>query len=68
MGKVVARAEVVKIRSELKKSGKRVVFTNGCFDILHRGHIDYLTKAKALGDVLIVGMNDDNSVRRLKGS
>lgn len=68
MGKVVSRAELTTIRPELKKSGKRVVFTNGCFDILHRGHIDYLTKAKALGDVLVVGMNDDNSVRRLKGS
>ncbi|MBI3586423.1 MAG: D-glycero-beta-D-manno-heptose 1-phosphate adenylyltransferase [Ignavibacteriales bacterium] len=68
MGKVVSRADLVNIRSELKKEKRRVVFTNGCFDILHRGHIDYLTKAKALGDVLVVGINDDNSVRRLKGS
>lgn len=50
----------------LRQSGKRVVFTNGCFDILHRGHITYLSQAKELGDVLIVGLNSDESVRRLK--
>ncbi|MEZ5102045.1 MAG: D-glycero-beta-D-manno-heptose 1-phosphate adenylyltransferase [Thermoleophilia bacterium] len=47
--------------------GERVVFTNGCFDLLHRGHVSYLASAKALGDVLVVGLNDDESVRRLKG-
>ncbi|MBN1340620.1 MAG: D-glycero-beta-D-manno-heptose 1-phosphate adenylyltransferase [Bacteroidales bacterium] len=47
---------------------KKVVFTNGCFDLLHLGHIDYLTKAAELGDVLILGLNTDNSVRRLKGN
>jgi rfaE bifunctional protein nucleotidyltransferase chain/domain len=67
MGNVVARSELVKIRQELRQAGKRVVFTNGCFDILHRGHVDYLTKAKALGDILIVGLNSDDSVRQLKG-
>ena len=46
---------------------ERVVFTNGCFDILHRGHVSYLTRARALGDRLIVGINTDSSVRRLKG-
>ncbi|MHC1706949.1 MAG: D-glycero-beta-D-manno-heptose 1-phosphate adenylyltransferase [Bacteroidales bacterium] len=46
---------------------KKIVFTNGCFDILHLGHIDYLSKAAGLGDVLIVGLNSDNSVSRLKG-
>lgn len=51
----------------LKESGKIVVFTNGCFDILHRGHIDYLSKASALGDTLVIGLNSDASVRRLKG-
>lgn len=51
-----------------RQQGKRLVFTNGCFDILHRGHITYLNRAKALGDVLIVGLNSDDSVRRLKGS
>ena len=49
-------------------NGKRIVFTNGCFDLLHPGHIDYLDKAKQLGDVLIVGLNDDASIRRLKGA
>ncbi len=52
----------------LKSEGKRVVFTNGCFDILHIGHVKYLQEAKSYGDVLIVGVNSDNSVRRLKGS
>lgn len=46
---------------------KKVVFTNGCFDILHAGHVDYLQKAKQLGDYLIVGLNSDNSVKKLKG-
>ena len=51
----------------LRRQGRRIVFTNGCFDIIHRGHITYLNRAKALGDVLIVGVNSDASVRRLKG-
>ena len=67
MGRVVSREECAGIRAALKAEGKRVVFTNGCFDILHRGHVEYLSKARGLGDVLIVGMNDDGSVRRLKG-
>lgn len=46
---------------------KKVVFTNGCFDIIHRGHVEYLEKAKSLGDILIVGLNDDKSVNELKG-
>ena len=50
-----------------RKSGRTIVFTNGCFDILHAGHVRYLNAAKALGDVLIVGLNSDESVRRLKG-
>ncbi len=50
-----------------RQAGQRIVFTNGCFDILHRGHATYLQAAKALGDVLIVGINSDASVRRLKG-
>lgn len=49
-------------------SGKRVVFTNGCFDILHRGHVTYLNEARKLGDALIVGLNSDASVKRLKGA
>jgi len=50
-----------------KNEGKKIVFTNGCFDILHAGHIDYLEKAKNLGDVLIVGLNSDTSIKRIKG-
>ncbi|RUM43507.1 MAG: D-glycero-beta-D-manno-heptose 1-phosphate adenylyltransferase [Desulfurobacterium sp.] len=52
---------------DLKSQGKRIVFTNGCFDILHAGHVDYLEKAKSFGDILIVGMNSDDSIRRIKG-
>jgi D-beta-D-heptose 7-phosphate kinase/D-beta-D-heptose 1-phosphate adenosyltransferase len=67
MGEVLSRNDLAQVRRRLKAEGKRVVFTNGCFDILHRGHVDYLTKAKAQGDVLIVGLNTDSSVQRLKG-
>lgn len=67
MGKLVSLKELAHIRMDLKSSGKRVVFTNGCFDLLHRGHVDYLSNAKALGDVLIVGINSDESVKRIKG-
>jgi D-glycero-beta-D-manno-heptose 1-phosphate adenylyltransferase len=67
MGEVVARTGLLKIRERLKHEGKKIVFTNGVFDIVHRGHVEYLTKAKALGDVLLVGMNTDASVQRLKG-
>jgi D-beta-D-heptose 7-phosphate kinase/D-beta-D-heptose 1-phosphate adenosyltransferase len=67
MGKVVNLNELIIIRNDLRATNKKVVFTNGCFDILHKGHIDYLNKAKELGDVLIVGMNTDISVRQIKG-
>ncbi len=50
-----------------KEKGKKIVFTNGCFDILHAGHVDYLQKAKDLGDFLVVGLNSDDSIRRIKG-
>jgi rfaE bifunctional protein nucleotidyltransferase chain/domain len=53
--------------AQYRAEGKRIVFTNGCFDILHVGHVSYLNSAKALGDVLILGLNSDESVRRLKG-
>ena len=59
--------ELVEIRKNLKAENKTVVFTNGCFDIIHAGHVDYLTKSKALGDILIVGVNSDFSVRKIKG-
>ena len=67
--KVMANTEELGMcLSFLRGQGRRIVFTNGCFDILHRGHITYLSRAKALGDVLIVGINSDDSVRRLKGA
>jgi len=65
--KVKARRELLRIINDLKVEGKRIVFTNGCFDLLHIGHVRYLEEAKALGDVLVVGVNSDASVRKLKG-
>ncbi len=59
--------ELTNIANKLKKEGKKIVFTNGCFDILHIGHVKYLEDAKKLGDILIVGVNSDESVRMLKG-
>jgi rfaE bifunctional protein nucleotidyltransferase chain/domain len=53
--------------AKLRKERKRIVFTNGCFDLLHKGHVDYLNEARKLGDVLVVGLNTDESVRKLKG-
>ena len=66
-GKIKTREELQEIIHNLKRSGKRIVFTNGCFDILHVGHVRYLEQAKSLGDVLVVGINSDRSVRGLKG-
>ena len=60
--------QITQITSRLKRSGKKIVFTNGCFDILHSGHVRVLKEAKALGDVLVVGLNRDASVKGLKGS
>jgi len=67
MEKIVQLEELVQIRKKVKKQNKKVVFTNGCFDLLHRGHIEYLKKAKYLGDILIIGLNSDSSVRKIKG-
>ena len=67
MGKVYSLSEMERVRREWKSSRSTVVFTNGVFDILHRGHAEYLAKAKALGDRLIVGVNSDASVKRIKG-
>jgi D-beta-D-heptose 7-phosphate kinase/D-beta-D-heptose 1-phosphate adenosyltransferase len=61
------REELAKILQELSEQGKIIVFTNGCFDILHAGHVKYLEQSKQLGDVLVIGLNSDDSVRRLKG-
>ena len=66
--KIVGLEECVNISSNFSRAGKKIVFTNGCFDILHSGHVSYLQKARNLGDLLIVGLNSDESIRRLKGA
>lgn len=65
--KIVDRNSLQSIVQGWKREGKKVVFTNGCFDILHLGHVDYLEKARQRGDKLVLGLNTDSSVRRLKG-
>lgn len=65
--KIIPAGRAAALFSRLRGQGKRIVFTNGCFDILHAGHVRYLRRAAALGDVLVVGVNGDASVRRLKG-
>jgi len=65
--KIKEREDLQRVLENLKANGKRIVFTNGCFDLLHIGHLRYLEKAKALGDLLVVGINNDLSVQRLKG-
>jgi rfaE bifunctional protein nucleotidyltransferase chain/domain len=66
-GQLLQWDEAAAFREELRSEGKSVVFTNGCFDVLHAGHVEYLAWARAQGDALIVGLNEDDSVRRLKG-
>lgn len=61
-------ADLVNIRSQLKQKGKKVVFTNGCFDLLHSGHIHLFREAKKKGDVFIVAVNDDSSIKKIKGT
>ncbi|MCE5286368.1 MAG: D-glycero-beta-D-manno-heptose 1-phosphate adenylyltransferase [Pelosinus sp.] len=65
--KIIAKDNLTTTVQKLKAAGKRIVFTNGCFDILHAGHVRYLAAAKELGDCLIVGLNSDSSVQALKG-
>jgi len=65
--KIASIHDAIEIVSKWKTNGQKVVFTNGCFDVLHYGHVCYLAEAKALGNKLIVGLNSDSSVRRLKG-
>jgi len=65
--KIITREALFYNLSFWKFKGKKIVFTNGCFDIIHRGHIEYLAKASDFGDVLIIGLNSDNSVKRIKG-
>jgi D-beta-D-heptose 7-phosphate kinase/D-beta-D-heptose 1-phosphate adenosyltransferase len=66
--KILSREEAVSCRARLRAEGKPLVFTNGCFDILHVGHVRYLQAARALGDELLVAINSDRSVRELKGA
>jgi len=68
VGKVLSLATLDRVLADWRSEGKRVVFTNGCFDIIHPGHVTYLRQARSRGDVLLVGINDDDSVRRLKGA
>lgn len=67
MKKILGREELVRERERMRREGKRVVFTNGCFDLLHPGHVRYLSQARSLGDALVVALNSDRSVRALKG-
>lgn len=67
MGSVLTREEMGRAAESLRKQGKTIVTTNGCFDLLHVGHVRFLTRSRQLGDVLVVGLNTDASVKRLKG-
>jgi D-glycero-beta-D-manno-heptose 1-phosphate adenylyltransferase len=67
VGNFYSRGELVRARAEWKAAGKTVVLTNGCYDLLHPGHIRLLEKARSLGNILILALNSDESVRRLKG-
>ncbi len=65
--KIISGAELGRELARLNLMGKKIVFTNGCFDIIHRGHVEYLSEAANLGDILIIGLNSDSSVKKLKG-
>ncbi len=65
--KRVSLEEIRELAANYRQQGKRIVFTNGCFDILHAGHVTYLARAKACGDILVLGLNSDKSVRGIKG-
>ncbi len=65
---LIDRNKIVETCEEIRRGGNKIVFTNGCFDILHVGHVRYLTTAKSFGDILIVGLNTDDSVKMLKGA
>ena len=67
MNNIKSLEEIKEVRKQLKTEEKKVVFTNGCFDLIHSGHVDYLIKAKEMGDVLILALNTDTSVKRIKG-
>ncbi len=65
--KILSLSELLPILEKRRSHGERIVFTNGCFDLLHAGHVDYLEKARSLGDLLVVGLNSDSSIKRIKG-
>lgn len=65
---LIDRKDAAQVLQDLRRQNKKIIFTNGCFDIIHAGHVRYLTAAKNFGDILIVGLNTDESVRRLKGN
>lgn len=67
MGKVIKKDEIKTLITELRQKNKKIVFTNGCFDILHLGHAKYLKNSSKFGDILIIGVNSDSSVKKLKG-
>lgn len=67
MNKLVTTKQLVEIINQARSAGKRIAWTNGCFDIIHAGHVDYLERSKAYGDLLVVGLNSDESVKKLKG-
>ncbi|MEK6815790.1 MAG: D-glycero-beta-D-manno-heptose 1-phosphate adenylyltransferase [Nitrospirota bacterium] len=68
MGRMVSREILRRECERIRREGKRIVFTNGCFDILHAGHVRYLARARSMGDVLVIGLNSDESVRGIKGA
>ena len=67
MKKIVLLDELMRIRSEMQKNHLKLVWTNGCYDILHAGHVTYLQRARAAGDALVVGLNSDTSIKKVKG-
>lgn len=68
MKNILSRSEIVETRKKLKIENKKLVFTNGCFDLIHAGHVDYLIKSREMGDALVVALNTDESVKRIKGN
>lgn len=66
--RILSRPAMIGVCRQLRQQGKKLVFTNGCFDLLHRAHVEYLREARRLGDALIVGLNSDSSARQLKGT
>ena len=67
MKNLIFKKDLPSLIKKLKRKKNKIVFTNGVFDIIHRGHVDYLSKAKSFGDILVVGLNSDSSVRKIKG-